>query len=119
MRRRMTNPDLVLTIRELKKKTRTSEAKLWNALAEDLDKAKRNRVAVNLSLLNRNTAEEEIVAVPGKVLGAGNLDHSLTVAAYSFSSAAREKISMSKGRCLNIRELMDSDIPPSKIRIMK
>jgi len=115
----MLNPELKTTIGELKKKTRSTEAGLWKALAEELDKAKRNRVAVNLSALNRYTAEEEVVAVPGKVLAAGNLTHALTVAAFSFSSAAREKISLAKGKCLNLRELMDSGIPPSKIRIMK
>lgn len=119
MKRKTTNPELITTIRELKKKSKISEARLWNALAEELDKAKRNRLAVNLSLLNRNTSNEQIVAVPGKVLGAGNLNHSLTVAAFSFSSAAREKISIAGGKCLNIKELIDSGISPSDIRIMK
>ena len=119
MRRRMTNPDLISTIRKLKRKSKSEGAALWEALAEDLDKAKRRRVAVNLSRLNRNTAEEEVVAVPGKVLGSGELDHPLTVAAFSFSETAKRKISLAKGSCMDLKELMDSGIMPSKIRIMK
>lgn len=117
-RRRRTNPELTSTIRELKKRARGEEVGLWEALAEGLDKAKRMRTAVNLSRLNRNTAEGEVVAVPGKVLGAGGLSHPLTVAAFSFSETARRKISLAKGRALSLKELLDSGIPPSKIRIM-
>lgn len=117
--RRMTNPELILTIRDLKRKSRSDRVGLWRALAEELDKAKRRRVAVNLSRLNRNTLEGEVVAVPGKVLGAGELDHQLKVAAFSFSETARRKISLAKGVFMSLRELMDSGIPPSKIRVMK
>lgn len=119
MRRRMSNPELASTIMSLKRKSKSEGAALWEALADDLDKAKRRRVAVNLSRLNRNTTEAEVVAVPGKVLGSGELDHPLTVAAFSFSEAARRKIALAKGSCMDLRELMESGIPPSKIRIMK
>jgi len=115
----MTNPELVSMIRALTKKSKSEGTALWKALAEDLDKAKRRRVAVNLSRLNRNTVEEEVVAVPGKVLGSGELDHPLTVAAFSFSETAKRKISLAKGSCMDLRELMESGVPPSKIRIMK
>ena len=119
VRRRMTNPELVSTIRELKKKARREGVALWRALAEELDKAKRRRVVVNLSRLNRHTKEGEVVAVPGKVLGAGDLDHPITVAAFRFSETALRKISLAKGRSMSLKELMDSGIPPSRIRIMK
>jgi large subunit ribosomal protein L18e len=119
MKRKMTNPELISTIRGLRKKSRSEGAALWEALAEDLDKAKRSRVAVNLSRLNRNTAGEEVVAVPGKVLGSGELDHPLTVAAFGFSETAKRKISSAKGSCMNLSELMNSGISPSKIRVMK
>ncbi|MFB0543149.1 MAG: 50S ribosomal protein L18e [Candidatus Bathyarchaeia archaeon] len=117
-RRRRTNPELISTIRELKKRARSEGVGLWDALAEGLDKAKRGRVAVNLSRLNRNTVEGEVVAVPGKVLGSGELSHPLTVAAFSFSETARRKISLVDGRSISLKELVDSGIPPSKIKIM-
>ena len=120
MKERTTNPELVSIIRELKKKSRSEGVGLWMALAESLDTAKRSRAAVNLSRLNRNTAaEEEVVAVPGKVLGSGELDHPLTVAALSFSETAKKKIALAKGRCLSLKELMNSETAPSRIRILK
>lgn len=118
-RRRMTNPELFSTIRELEKRAGSEGVGLWKALAEALDKAKRRRVSVNLSRLNRNTVEGEVVAVPGKVLGAGELSHPLTIAAFSFSETAKRKISLANGRTISLRELMNLGIPPSKIKIME
>jgi len=119
MRRRMTNPVLVSTIEALKKKSKVDGVGLWEALAEELEKAKRRRVATNLSRLNRNTVEGEVVAVPRKVLGAGELDHPLTVAAFGFSETARRKIVLAEGSCMSLNDLIDSGVSPSKIRIMK
>jgi len=119
MRRRMTNPVLVSTVKALKKKAKVDDVPLWKALADELDKAKRSRAAVNLSRLSRNTVEEEVVAVPGKVLGAGELYHPLTVAALSFSETARRKIVLANGSCMSLNDLMASGISPSRIRIMK
>ena len=118
-KRKRTNPELLSIIRELKKRSKSEGVGLWKALAEGLDKTKRQRVAVNLSRLNRYTVEGEVVAIPGKVLGAGEINHPLTVAAFSFSEAARAKISLSEGKSLSLRELMNSGIAPSKIRIME
>lgn len=119
MRRRTTNPVLFSTIKALKKKSKVDDVGLWKALAEELDKAKRSRAATNLSRLSRNTVEGEVVAVPGKVLGAGELDHPLTVAAFSFSETARRKIVLAKGSCMSLNDLMTSGVSPSRIRIMK
>ena len=119
MTRGMTNPELISTITELRKKSRTDGAALWQALARELDHAKRKRVAVNLSRLNRNSAKGEVVAVPGKVLAAGDLNHPLTIAAFSFSSMALNKIALAKGKTLSLKELIGSGIPPSEIKILK
>jgi len=92
---------------------------VWGALAEELDKPKRRRVAVNLSRIDRYTAEGEVVAVPGKVLAAGSLSKPLKVAAFSFSEGALKKIDTAKGEAMTLTELLDSGIEPSSIRIMK
>ena len=80
-----------MLIRDLKKQSRESQTELWHSLAERLTSSNRSRVAVNLSRLNRFTKEGETVVVPGKVLGAGQADHALTVAAFSFSDVAKSK----------------------------
>lgn len=58
--------------------------------------------------ISRNSKDGSRVLIPGKVLGSGNIDHKVTVGAYSFSKDAKVKIKLSGGSCLNIREFLDS-----------
>ena len=115
----MMNPELKKTIRALKAASKGDGPAIWGALAEELDKAKRRRVAVNLSKINRHSDAGGVVAVPGKVLAAGSLKHPVTVAAFSFSEKAREKIALAGGRALTLLELLEAGVAPSEIRIVK
>ncbi|MDG6222644.1 MAG: 50S ribosomal protein L18e [Candidatus Bathyarchaeota archaeon] len=114
-----TNPELVTLIRDLKKQSQESQTELWLSLAERLNSSNRSRVAVNLSRLNRYTKEGETVVVPGKVLGAGQADHPLNIAAFSFSDVAKTKIANSKGQCLSIRDLMKKNPTGKNVKIME
>jgi large subunit ribosomal protein L18e len=115
----MKNQTLIDTINALKNKSKESGKAIWRALAEELDKSKRSRVAVNLSRIDRHAAEDEVVAVPGKVLAAGNLSKPVKIAAFAFSAGAVEKIERAKGEYMSLDELLASGIEPSQIRIMK
>lgn len=115
----MKNPELRTTVRALRAASKKGGPAIWEALADELDTAKRRRAAVNLSRINRHSGAGDIVAVPGKVLGAGSLRHPVTVAAFSFSETAREKIALMEGRALTLMELLAEGVEPSKIRIVK
>jgi large subunit ribosomal protein L18e len=115
----LNNRILIDTIKTLKGTSKTSGKAIWKALAEDLDKPKRKRVAVNLSRINRYTDEGQVVAVPGKVLASGWLDHGVKIAAFSFSELAKEKIKQAKGESMSLLELLESGIEPNQIKIMK
>jgi len=114
-----TNPELLTVIRSLRKRAQDSNAPIWRDVAAQLSSSKRRRVAVNLSRLNRHTRAKETVVVPGKVLGAGNLDHPVSVAAFSFSTQARLKISKARGKCLSIPELIEANPEGKNVKIMK
>jgi len=113
------NPELLSLIRSLRKKATENEAAIWRDVADRLSSSKRRSLAVNLSRLNRYTKEKETVVVPGKVLGAGKLDHPLIVAAFTFSKQASSKISYAKGKCLTISELLKNNPKGSSVRIME
>jgi large subunit ribosomal protein L18e len=115
----MKNQTLKDTIQALMKASDETGKAIWRALAEELDKPKRRRVAVNLSRIDRHAAEGEVVAVPGKVLAAGSLSKPLKVAAFQFSEGALEKISLAKGEAMTLTELLEAGVEPSKIRVMK
>jgi large subunit ribosomal protein L18e len=114
-----TNPELVVLVHSLRKKSKENNAPIWLAVAERLASSRRRRVAVNLSCLNRHTKAKDIVVVPGKVLGAGHLEHAVSVAAFSFSDQAKVKISRAKGKCLSILDLLESNPKGSNVRILE
>ena len=113
-----TNPELIEVIRFLRKQSNVNNAKIWRSVAELLVKAKRRRVTVNVSHLNRCTKKNETVAVPGKVLGAGRIDHPIKVAAFTFSEKAKMKITAAKGKCLSFFELVKKKPKGSNVKII-
>ena len=113
-----TNPALKELIIFLKRQSRENEVNIWRDVAERLAKPRRNRVAVNISRLNRYTQKNETVAVPGKVLGAGEMEHPITVAAFAFSEEAKEKITAARGKCLSFFDLIKKKPKGSNVRII-
>jgi len=115
---RITNPQLLELIRFLKKKAVENKAEIWRDIAERLAVSRRRRVAVNISRINRYTEKGDVVVVPGKVLGAGKLEHKVTVAAFSFSETAKNKILKARGKCLTIQDLVKKNPKGSNVKII-
>jgi len=113
-----TNPELIDTIRLLKKTSKENDVAVWRKMAEYLSRTRRTRIAVNLSRINRYTKAGETVAVPGKVVAAGAVDHSVTVTAFAFSEKAMTKIRKAKGKCLTFSELIKKNPKGSDVKIV-
>jgi large subunit ribosomal protein L18e len=114
-----TNPRLSKLIFDLKTQSREQKVAIWRDIAERLEKPTRHYAAVNISKINRHTKENEVILVPGKVLGTGNLDHPVTVAALNFSVVAEELISDSNGKCMSIEQLMKANPAGKGVRIIR
>jgi len=61
--------------RELLKVGREHDGNVWRAVRQKLVSSRRARFAISLSRINRHTAPNDVVVVPGKVLSTGRLDH--------------------------------------------
>ena len=105
-------------LKKLKHQSRTPGGRVWRRLYDELQTPRRNRVTVNIGDLQRHHARGQILVVPGKVLSEGIIEDKLQVAAYSFSSQAREKIQAKGGMCLSIEELMEQNPTGTKVRII-
>ncbi|MGB9940912.1 50S ribosomal protein L18e [Methanosarcina sp.] len=116
---RKTNPRIVSLILTLKDGANANNAPIWKDIAKRLEMPSRNYAAVNISKINRHTAQDDILLIPGKVLGAGLLDHSVTVAALTFSDSAIDKITGAGGKCLSLEEIMEANPKGSGIRIFR
>ena len=113
-----TNPNLVGLIKRLKDASRANEAPVWRDIAVRLEGPQRNWAEVNVGKLHRYAAEDDVIVVPGKLLGAGELAKKLTVAAYRSSGQAKDKVVKAGGTSMSIEELMAKYPKGSKIKIM-
>ncbi|MCM1987337.1 MULTISPECIES: 50S ribosomal protein L18e [Methanococcoides] len=116
---RKTNPRIPALISVLKDTARENDAPIWKDMAKRLEKPSRIYAEVNLSKINRHAAENDLVLVPGKVLGAGALGHAVTVAALTFSTTAVDKITSAGGKCMTIEQILEENPAGSGIRIMQ
>lgn len=113
-----TNYVLRKTIRMLRSYANKYNANVWRYISELLEKPARRRIVVNVSKINRYTQNGDVVVVPGKVLGAGNINHRVTVAAVAFSQQAISKIKTAGGRVLHILELLNENPNGSNVKVI-
>jgi large subunit ribosomal protein L18e len=105
-------------IAELKDTARKESAPIWSRIASDLEKPTRQRRAVNVYRLARYGKAGDVVVVPGKVLGSGDINHKLTVAAFTYSQQAADKITKVGGKVMAIADLVKENPKGKNVRIM-
>ncbi len=108
-----TNPRLLELIGELREASRKNKVGIWKRIADDLGTGTRRRREVNIEKINMVTKDNETIVVPGKVLGEGEMDHKVTVAAWKFSENAKRKING-----INILDLVKSNPKGKDVRII-
>jgi len=114
-----TNPRYSVLISTLKEASRNTGAGVWREIAKRLEAPSNNYAEVNISKINRYAREGDIILVPGKVLGSGLIDQSVSVAALNFSASAVNKITGANGKCMTIEELVVSNPKGSQVRILR
>lgn len=112
------NVQLQGLIQLLKKQGSEQNTKIWKRIAFDLEKSTRSRRIVNVYKLDKNTKDNENIIVPGKVLGTGEINHKINVAAFDFSEGARKKIISAKGSCMHIADMIQKNPKGQNVRIM-
>ena len=91
-------------IKDLKQASKKNEAPIWSRLA-DLA-LKPSRRVVNLARINTTTKENDILFVPGKVLGTGNISHKITLSSFSISTSAANKIIQNGGKIMTYSDMI-------------
>lgn len=113
-----TNPALNSLIHELKKQASEKNANIWKDIAIRLEKPSRSWAEVNLNRISKHINDKETALIPGKVLSTGELTKKVSIAAWSFSEKAEEKIKKAGGKTLTIQEIMKSNPDGKNIRIL-
>ncbi|MHA1349623.1 MAG: 50S ribosomal protein L18e [Promethearchaeota archaeon] len=84
-----------------------TKRRIWKKVSKKLSGPRKDKVEANLYRINKKTKENDVIVVPGKVLGVGEIDHKLTIACLNCSKTARKKIETSGSKLLSIEELLE------------
>jgi len=106
------------TIWTLRSAFKKSRAPIWRALQGELKGPRANRREINITRLAQITKADEVVVIPGKVLGTGSLGHKLTVCAFSISEGAAKKIIESGGKVVTFDDLIKLYADGKGVRIV-
>jgi large subunit ribosomal protein L18e len=106
------------TILSLRNASQRNKAPIWRALQDELAGPRANRREINVRRLAEITKADEVVVVPGKVLGNGNLGHKLTVCAFSISETAAKKIIDSGGKVIAFDDLINNHPDGRGVRLI-
>jgi len=90
----------------LRKNLKNEKFPIWKAVIKELSRARSKRREVNISKLSNVTNDNDVVIVPGKILGSGNISHKLTLWSSSISVGAARKITLAGGKLISLESLM-------------
>ncbi len=118
LKNRKTNPIISEMVDSLRQLSYESEAPIWKEISKRLAKSTRRMATVNVGRIALHTKAKDQVVVPGRVLGSGDLGHSVVVASVGFSERAREKILKAGGECIGLTELAERNPKGSDVKLM-
>ena len=95
-----TDPNAVETAKRLRK--------AYPKIAKYLMRPRRSKSAVNVGKLEKAAKCGGALAVPGKVLSAGEISSPISVYAWRFSKQAKEKITKAGGKAMPLAMLAES-----------
>ena len=102
----MVNQIVLHMVKDLKQASKKNEAPIWSRLAVLALKQSSSRRVVNLTRINKTTKENDILFVPGKVLGTGNISHKITLSSFSMSVTAAKKIIKTGGNIMTYSDMI-------------
>ena len=102
----MTNAIVLHMAKELKEASKNNKAPIWSKLAELALKPSSARRTINISKIDKLTKNGDVIIVPGKVLGTGDMSHKITLCSFSISNSGAQKILQQGGNILSYSELI-------------
>ncbi len=114
----MTNQVVIQMAKELQLASKKNKAPIWSKLAEMALKPSRARRVLNLGQIDKFVSDNDIVIVPGKVLGTGNVSHKITLCSFSISTSGAKKVIQSGGKILNFAQLIKNNPTGKGVKII-
>ncbi len=102
----MTNQIFINIAKELKEASKKNDAPIWKKLRSFILKSSSSRRIVNLTKIDKITKDNDVLFVPGKVLGTGNISHKITLSSFSMSTTAAKKIIQTGGSIMTYSDMI-------------
>jgi large subunit ribosomal protein L18e len=102
----MDNQLTIQLARNLKRASTKNDAPIWKKVAEFALKPSSVRRVVNVNKINKLTKADDVIIVPGKVLGTGIISHKITLCSFSISNSAVDKILEVGGKIISFTEMI-------------
>lgn len=114
----MTNQVVVHMAKELQVASKKNKAPIWSKLAEMALSPTKTKRVLNLGQIDRHVSDNDIVVVPGKVLGTGKISHKITLCSFSISTNGAKKVIQSGGKIVDFASLIKSNPTGKGVRII-
>lgn len=114
----MTNQVVIRMAKELKVASKKNRAPIWLRLAELALKPARTKRVLNLGQIDRSVNDNDIVIVPGKVLGTGNISHKITLCSFSISTTGAKKVTQSGGKIIDFTQMIKNHPTGKGVKII-
>ncbi len=111
-----TKPETVELISEIEKNIEKTGSNFWKRVLKELKKTKQASREININRINRYTKKNEIIIVPGKILGNGELNHEITLTYFDISDSAKNKLK--KAKIVGLKELLNKNPKGKGVKII-
>ena len=114
----MTGQIILQMAKQLRGASKKNNAPIWLKLAELALKPSRSRRVINLGQLDKFVNDNDVVVVPGKVLGTGNISHKITLCSFSISTTGAKKVTQSGGKLVDFTHLIKNHPTGKGVKII-
>ncbi len=114
----MTNQVVIQMVKTLRSASKKNNAPIWEKLAELALKPTRAKRTLNLGQIDKFASDNDVIIVPGKVLGTGNLSHKISLCSFSISATGAKKIIESGGKILDISQIIKNHPTGKGVKII-
>ncbi|SRR2546428_11359128 len=114
----MTGQVILQMAKQLRGASKKNNAPIWLKLAELALKPSRSRRVINLGQLDKFVNDNDVVVVPGKVLGTGNISHKITLCSFSISTTGAKKVTQSGGKLVDFTHLIKNHPTGKGVKII-
>lgn len=118
MKRRVENPMVREVVKKIRAVSKAGNKSFWSSVEEMILSPRSRRPEVNVGKVSKLTKANDVVLVPGKLLGDGLIDHPVTVGALFASKSAVKKVVEAGGTYLPMTEFIDRFPEGSNVKVL-